>query len=115
MSSLQDRRLWALVGIGLAIRVALAFAFRGTNHVLIEEVAGTRVRGGDWHAVYEGHPPWTYPPLFLGWLASASWLSDTTGLSFHGLAKLAPALADVGLALAVYLFLGWRGASERWR
>lgn len=115
MSSLRDKRLWAIVGIGLAIRVALGFAFRGTNHLLIEEIAGARVRDGNWHLVYEGQLPWTYPPLFLGWLAGASWLSEVSGLSFHGLAKLGPALADVGLALAVYTYLGWRRASERWR
>ena len=59
--------------------------------------------------------PWTYPPLFLGWLAGASWLSDASGLSFHSLAKLGPTLADLGLALAVYAYVGWRGAQERTR
>lgn len=115
MSELRDKRLWGLIAIGLVIRVALAFAFRGTNHVVIEAIAGDRVRDWDWHAVYNAVPPWTYPPLFLGWLAGASWLSDVSGLSFHGLAKLGPTLADVGLALAVYVYLGWRGARERTR
>jgi hypothetical protein len=86
-----------------------------TNHLLIEEIAGGRVRAGEWKLTYEGQLPWTYPPLFLGWLAAASWLSDVTGWSFHGFAKLAPALADVGIALAVYVYLGWRGAADRWR
>ena len=103
MSDLRDKRLWVLIAIGLAIRVALAFAFRGTNHLFVEYLAASRVRSWDWHAVYEGFVPWTYPPLFLGWLAGASWLSDASGLSFHGLAKLGPTLADVGLALAVYV------------
>ena len=115
MSDLRDKRLWVLIAIGLAIRVALAFAFRGTNHLFVEDLAASRVRSWDWHAVYEGFVPWTYPPLFLGWLAGASWLSDASGLSFHGLAKLGPTLADVGLALAVYVYLRWRGAQERTR
>jgi len=97
------------------IRLVLAFAFRGTNHLFIEEIAADRVRDWDWHAVYEGVLPWTYTPLFLGWLSGASWLSDATGLSFHGLAKLGPTLADVGLAVAVYTYLGWRGADGRLR
>ena len=59
--------------------------------------------------------PWTYPPLFLGWLAGASWPSQISGVSFHALAKLGPTLADMGLALAVYIYLGWRGAEERLR
>jgi Glycosyltransferase family 87 len=107
-----------VIGVGLAIRVALAFAFRGTNAISIEEFAAAHVRSWDWHAVYgesSGFFQWIYPPLWLGWLAGASWLSDVTGLSFHGLAKLGPTLADVGLALAIYTYLGWRGARERLR
>ena len=107
-----------VIGVGLAIRVALAFAFRGTNAISIEEFAAAHVRSWDWHAVYgesSGFFRWIYPPLWLGWLAGASWLSDVTGLSFHGLAKLGPTLADVGLALAIYTYLGWRGARERLR
>jgi hypothetical protein len=115
MSGLRDRRLWAIIGVGLVIRIVLAFAFRGTDHLLIEQAAATRVRSGDWHSLYAGLFPWTYPPLFLGWLAGASWLSEVSGLSFHGLAKLGPVLADVGLAFAVYVYLGWREATERRR
>jgi Glycosyltransferase family 87 len=117
MSGLRSPLLWTLLAVGLAIRVVLAFAFRGTNHVVIEEIAASSVRNWDWQSVYEIAPfiEWTYPPLFLGWLAGASWLSDVSGLSFHGLAKLGPTLADVGLALVVYAYLGWRGASERLR
>jgi len=115
MSLRASKTLWLIVAAGLAIRVVLAFAFTGTNHVDIEATASLRVRGWDWHAVYEAFPPWTYPPLFLPWLAGASWLSEVSGLSFHGLAKLGPTLADVGLALAVYAYLGWRQARERIR
>jgi hypothetical protein len=118
MLGLRSRPLWILIAVGLAIRVALAFAFRGTNAVLIEQFAADNVRSGDLHAVYaesSGYFQWIYPPLWLGWLAGASWLSDATGLAFHGLAKLGPTLADVGLALAIYTYLGWRGARERLR
>src|SRR5512132_1071897 len=108
MVGLGSRSLWILIAVGLAIRVALAFAFRGTDAMMIEEFAAGEVRSWDWHAVYEGAGffNWIYPPLWLGWLAGASWLSDVTGLSFHGLAKLGPTLADVGLALAIYVYLG---------
>ncbi len=84
----------------------LALVFHGTNHVLVEEIAAIRVRDSDWRGVYEGDVPWTYPPRFLGWLAGASWLSQISGVSFHLLAKLGPTLADMGLALAVYIYLG---------
>jgi hypothetical protein len=118
MGGLRSRPLWILIAVGLAIRVALAFAFRGTNAVLIEQVNAAHVRSWDWDVVYaesSGIFQWIYPPLWLGWLAGASWLSDVSGLSFHGLAKLGPTLADVGLALAIYTYLGWRGAREQLR
>jgi hypothetical protein len=112
---LGSKPLWLMVAAGLAMRVVLALVFHGTNHVFIEEIAAIRVRDGDWHAVYEGPVSWSYPPLFLSWLTGASWLSEVSGISFHALAKLGPSLADIGLALAVYSYLGWRGAKERWR
>ncbi len=114
-SILRSRSLWAVIAAGLTVRVVLAFAFTGNpGHAAIEAASGAAARNGDWHAVYEsGLLSWSYPPLFLGWLAGASWLSDISGLSFHGLAKLGPTLADVGLALAVYVYLAWRPAAER--
>ncbi len=115
MRALQSRDLWIIVAAGLAIRVVLAYEFHGTHHVGIELAAAQRVRDWDWVAVYGDAPPWTYPPLFLPWLVGASWFSDASGLSFHLLAKLGPTLADVGLALAVYTYLGWRGLGERTR
>jgi len=116
VSIVRNRYLWALVGAGLALRVVLAFAFFGTNAVTVEQFAAGSVRAWDWHAVYEpGLTSWPYPPLFLTWLAGASWLSEVTGWSFHGLAKLGPSLADAGLAVAVYVYLGWRGAADRVR
>jgi hypothetical protein len=118
MSLPRNRNLWIIVGAGLAIRLVLAVAFHGTFHIEIEATAARGVRSWDWHAVYESglaFKSWTYPPVFLGWLAGASWISDLSGLSFHGLAKLGPSLADVGLALVVYAYLGWRGTGERSR
>jgi Glycosyltransferase family 87 len=116
MSVPRSRLLWIIVGAGLAIRVVLAFAFEGTDAVLLGAFAAASARSWDWNAVYDsGLISWPYPPLFLSWLAGASWLSEASGLSFHGLAKLGASLADVGLALAIYVYLGWRGAGERAR
>lgn len=109
------RNLWIIVAAGLVIRFALAHEFHGPHHIGIELVAAHRVRDWDWQAVYADSPKWTYPPLFLPWLAGASWFSETSGLSWPVISKLAPILADVGLALAVYVYLGWRGAGERAR
>jgi hypothetical protein len=116
MSVWRSKSLWIIIAAGLAIRLVLAFAFDGTNHTPIEAAVAGNVRSWDWRGAYEsGVFSWVYPPLFLPWLAAASWLSDVSGLTFHGLANLGPILADLGLALAVYVYLGRRGAGERGR
>jgi hypothetical protein len=110
----RSKTLWMIVAVGFAVRLVLAFAFRGTPAVTLEEIAALNVRHWNWDAVYDsGVLSWIYTPGFLPWLAGASWLSDVSGLSFHGLAKLGMSLADVGLALAIYAYLRWRGAAER--
>jgi hypothetical protein len=116
MSMWRSRPLWIIVGAGVAIRLVVAFKAGVIGHAVLEEVAAKGVRSWDWHAVYaSGGLSWTYPPLFLPWLAGASWLSDASGLRFSVLANLGPICADVGLALAMYVYLGWRGAGERAR
>jgi hypothetical protein len=42
-------------------------------------------------------------------------LSRQTGVAFHGLVQILPILADLGIAVAVHVHLGWRGATERGR
>jgi hypothetical protein len=116
MSMWRSRPLWIIVGAGVAIRLVVAFKAGVIGHAVLEEVAAKGVRSWNWHAVYEsGGLSWTYPPLVLPWLAGASLLSDASGLRFSVLANLGPIAADVGLALAMYVYLGWRGARERAR
>jgi hypothetical protein len=116
--------LWAIVAGGIALRLVLAFAFYGqasdifgfqlvghyfVHHPLHPYDVNDHTLGGT------TFPPWAYPPAYLLWLAAATGLGDVTGLPWHGIVQLMPIAADVGLALAIYVYLGWRGASERVR
>ena len=113
MSVVRRHPLWTMVVAGVAIRLILAFALHGTYAVDILAFSGAQVQHGDWEAVYEGgFFSWPYPPIYLAWVVIADGLSDALGLSFHGVVKLVPILADVGIALAAYAYLGWRGASD---
>ena len=115
--------VWILVGIGVAIRLVLAFAFFGdTDVVLLERVESALDQ--DPLRVYEIVNPgvgeitffsYSYPPLYFAAVAISSAITDVTGLPFHGTVQLWPILADVGIALAVHAYLGRRGASARVR
>jgi hypothetical protein len=116
--------LWAIVAAGIAVRLVLAFAFYGVrsdifglqltaeyfvHHPLHVYDVNEHTLGGT------TFPPWVYPPAYLLWFAAATGLSDVTGLPWHGVMKLLPIAADVGVAVAIYVYLGWRGATERVR
>ncbi len=117
--------LWAIVGAGIAVRLALAFALPGAE----SDIAAFRhvahfIDADPLHAYQANErnwwggdvfPAWPYPPLYFLWIAAAFRLSELSGLPFHGVVHLAPILADVGIAAAIYVYLGWRGAGERLR
>ena len=107
-----------IVIAGLAIRLFFAFAFIGSGDLWNLELFAHRARDNLLH-VYSGQGfgagSYSYPPGYLFWLVAASWLTDATGVAFSSTAQLPPILADVGIALAVYVYLGWRKVDERWR
>jgi hypothetical protein len=117
VSVLRRHPLWVLVGVGLAVRLYFAFDFYGPPLIDVLANGAAHARNGDLDAAYEtgGFFAWPYPPLYLIWLAFADGLADALGLPFHGVVQVAPILADVGIALAAYAFLGRRGAGDRER
>jgi len=116
--------LWVLVALGIAIRLVLAFATvgPGSDITALRTVAGSletdllhsyRVND-DWLGGTEV-PAWPYPPAYFPVILAALGIHNATALPFHGVIQIAPILADVGIALAVYAYMGWRGAAERLR
>jgi hypothetical protein len=106
--------LWIIVVAGLAVRLFFAANWFGNGDLFTFALVGARTVDDPLHT-YGGDVLYPYPPGYLPWLAAASELSRTTGESFSTLAHLLPILADVALAVAVYVYLGWRRATESMR
>jgi hypothetical protein len=101
-----------LIAVGLAVRVAFAFATRGIPYDIDSLDVTARALHGGGQGVYDG-VRWPYPGGFLPILAIVEWLRNHTSLPFYGLVKLPSILADLGIAWLVAVALRWGGASER--
>jgi hypothetical protein len=114
VAAVPRRALWIIAGVGLTVRLILAFAWFGNGDLLTFEVVAERTEEGPLHS-YGGNVGgvlYPYPPGYLLWLVAALELANSTALPFHGIVQLLPILADIAIAFAVYRYLGWRGASE---
>ncbi len=119
ISVIRRHPLWAILVAGVAIRVVLAFAFFGHGDLRVMAFFGRGFEHDPLH-VYalngnKGAYLWPYPPLYFPWVAGAAWVAKHTFLPFSGISQLLPILADSAIAVAIYVYLGWRGASERAR
>ena len=120
MSPRARQLLWAMMALGLAGRVVLAFKSRGVPYDTDSLQAVRYALSSDPLHVYSivnGHPNnrWPYPPAFFPWIAAAGGLSSLTALTLHGWALLPQIAADAASAWFVQDFLGGRGAGERLR
>jgi hypothetical protein len=117
MGLLRRHPLWLIAGAGVTTRLIFAFAFYGSGDLYAFEWYAHKTVTDGLH-VYVGNLTglwWPYPPAYLLWLVGALELADGSGLPFDGTVHLLPILADLALAVAVYVYLGWRGATERSR
>ena len=117
MSPRGARLLWAMVVLGLAARLVLAFAFYGQPY---DQNSFAMVREALTHSPLDvygsvGEFRWPYPPAYFLWIAAADGIADLTGLAFHGLVNVPAMAADVGIAWIVQAHLGRRGADENKR
>ena len=115
MSARGRRLLWAMLAVGLAGRLIVAFSTLG---VRFDVEAYSLVRdalGDDPLHVYSDTGRWPYPPGYFAWILGAGSLEDLTGLSFSDLMQVPPILADLAIAWLVQDELGRRGAAERTR
>ncbi len=120
------RTLLLLAAIGLAVRVAVAFATYGNRfdvgsyyvlRLALREY-GLDVYGAvnvvQRFSEIEVGRRWPYPPAFFAWIEASNQLTFT-GLPFHGFIQIPAILADIAIAVLVQDFLGRRGFSERAR
>jgi hypothetical protein len=112
--------MWVLLGVGLAIRLALAFDTRGsvfdlTSYVLVKDA----LRHHTLH-VYSvvnsgGAYRWPYPSAYFPIVALVAALAKLLGLAFTSLIRVPPMIADLALAWLVQDLLRERGATPRLR
>jgi hypothetical protein len=97
-----DRGFWALLGLGLLVRVAFVWildpqmAFKGDEHVYTEharELVDTGAFNTGW---------FVRPPLYFLFLASTALFTDWTGLSWTLVSKLLQCLASAATAIPIY-------------
>jgi hypothetical protein len=109
-----------MIGTGVAIRVAIAFATYGDGpDIRAFTYAGSALLDDPLH-VYGvlTHAPdaaFYYPPGSFPWFAASEALHRALGLPFHGLVQLPQIAADAAIAWVLQDALGRRGASERVR
>jgi glycosyl transferase family 87 len=127
MSPRGKRILFVLLGVGLVVRVVLAFATVGQPYDIrsMEIVAhelespanvySTVNLDFDFGEISGTLFRWPYPPGFFPWLWISDHLADSTGLPFHGLVQIPAILADIAIAWLVQDVLGRRGSTERTR
>jgi hypothetical protein len=124
LAFIRRHPLHAIVAVGVAVRVALAFATVGSTadiaawRAVAEAVEDDPLRPYLVNDSWEGGtaiPAWPYLPAYLPWLVAALGLHNLLALPFHGIVQLAPIAADVGIAVAIYIYLGWRRAAARLR
>lgn len=97
--------LWALLGVGVLVRVVIAFATYGVRFDMDSlQIVGALLARDPLH-VYDALR-WPYPPGFFGLALGAHEVSRASGLPFHGLVQLPAILADAGLAWTVQHGLG---------
>jgi Glycosyltransferase family 87 len=124
LSIVRRHPLWVIVAVGIAVRLVLAFEYVGgpTDIAALRAVSDFLER--DFLHAYDVNddwsggtviPAWPYPPAYFPWILAALGIHNLSGLPFHGVVQLAPIAADVGIAVAIYAYLGWRGAPDRLR
>lgn len=108
--------LLAIGAVGLGIRLFLAFHWFGNGDLLTFEIVGQRTLDDPLHSyagnVGPGAVLFPYPPGYLPWLMAADKLAEALDRPFADIVQLLPIAADLLVAAAVYVYLGWRGATD---
>ena len=112
LSSRGLRLLLGMLVIGLGVRLWLAFDTYGVQYDIdsFGIVRDQLAIGLD--TVYDAFR-WPYPPAFFAPIAASGWVSDVTGLPFHGVVQLPAIAADLAIAIIVQWWLRDRGHDER--
>jgi uncharacterized membrane protein len=107
--------LLALVGLG--VRLFFAFHWFGSGDLitfaLVGHIADTDLLHT--YATNHGLVFWPYPPGYLPVMIEAPKIANDLGIAYDRVIQMVPILADLAIAFAVYVYLGWRNASQATR
>ena len=114
------RLLWGLIAAGVAGRLVLAFATRGSAYDIDSfEIVRAALADHGWHVYSAVNAPgsfrWPYPPGYFPWIEASDWVAGWSGLRYADLIQLPTIAADAAIAWIVQWYLGWRGRDERER
>jgi uncharacterized membrane protein len=112
------RTLWLVIGLGVAVRLVLAFTTDGVHYdleayrIVGDALLNTPSRV---YAIANGQPHfprWPYPPGYFPFILAADGGAHLTGLDFFSLVRVPFILSDAAIAWIVQDFLGRRGADH---
>lgn len=106
----------AVIGLGTAIRLGIAYWSKGTffdleSFAIVDR--GLDAHGLDVYSAINGFViRWPYPPGYFPVIGAVRTLADATGIDFNHLMRLPPIAADAGLAYLVQHMVARRGGSS---
>lgn len=105
--------LWALILLGIAARLALAWVSWGTNDTATWQNFGRQVREFGLIDTYRLNKAFNHPPMPGYWAAAAHWLNEQTGVSFPFVFKLPVIASDAVCCLLLWAWWRARAPSGR--
>jgi hypothetical protein len=115
------RALWLVIGLGVAVRLVLAFTTDGVRYdleayrIVGDALLHTPSRVYAIANAHPGYPHWPYPPGYFPFVLLADRGAHLTGLDFFSLVRVPFIFADAAIGWIVQDFLGRRGADHRRR
>jgi hypothetical protein len=114
LSPSQRRLLWALLGVGVVIRLIPAFTHYGVLYDIQSYILMDEALRDDGLRAYDAMR-WPYGPGYFPWVLLSGVANRELGISFTGLIKVPGVFADAAIAYLVCAGLGIRGSSPRAR
>ena len=109
--------LGLLAVAGLAVRLFFALHWFGSGDLVTFALVGHIADTDLFHtyATNNGVVFWPYPPGYLPVMIEAPKIANDLGVSYDSVIQMVPILADLAIAFAVYVYLGWRNAAQSTR
>ena len=114
---IRRNALWILgllAVAGLVVRMFFAIHWFGSGDLVTFAHVGQIADSNLLHtyATNNGSVFWPYPPGYLPWMIASLRIAIDWNLQYDAVVQMVPILADLAIAFAVYVYLGWRQAAQ---